>query len=119
MSKGTPKIKFKEYKHKQTNGYIENVILAYIDVTSEMKEILGNIIKNAIIKIETYHEAYGTIDEWKESVKRNQYDINKEHIQVDGTVLYITLTNGSIVEFFTSEWGHIQKLKNTPEVLKI
>lgn len=117
MAEEYPKVRFKDYKCKKTDGQTDTATVAYIDVTSEMTEIWGSIIKDAILIVDKYHESIGTFDKWKESVKKNQYDITKEHIQVDRTTLYATLTNGNTVEFFTSEWGHVEKLKHTPEIL--
>ena len=43
------KVKFKEYQKKHIDGFVENIICAYFDVTSEVKDMLGAGVKKAIL----------------------------------------------------------------------
>ena len=114
MAKGAKKVKFKEFQKKHDNGFVETSTAAYVDVTSEMKDMWGSVVKNAILVLGEFYG--GSLEEWKKSWE-GQFNVDKGHISVDGTTVYATLTNGNIIEFYTSEWGHISKRKNTPDIL--
>lgn len=115
MAKGTKKVKFKEFQRKHSDGFVETTTAAYIDITPEMKDMWGNVIKNAIVVLGEYYG--GDMEKWKQSYREDKYNIDKGHISVDGTTVYVTLTNGNVIEFYTSEWGNINKLKHTPDIL--
>jgi hypothetical protein len=47
-------------------------------------------------------------NELKNLVKEVEYDVgDKNVLNVDTSVVYITFTNGKCVKFFSSEWGTI------------
>ena len=102
------KAKIKECKYKHSNGFIETKLIAYIDVTKNAKNIFGNIVKKAIAVVDEYDDMKGSKSEWQNFVKEVEYDIgNKNVLNVDANVVYITFTNGKCVKFYSSEWGTI------------
>jgi hypothetical protein len=104
------KVKFKEYQRKIDNGFIENVTIAYIDITHEAKNIFGNIVKKANQIVSEYNEMYGSLNGWKEECRSIQNNSTKDYIEVDNEhYVIVEFTNGNVVEFFSSEWGHITK----------
>ena len=103
-------VKFKQYKKKHNNGYIETVTIAYFDITLEIKSIFGNIVKNAYQIISEYNEMNETMEDWKQLCQDMTVNISKNTIEVDNEqFVIIEFINGNIVEFFSSEWGHIAK----------
>ena len=104
------KVKFKEYQKKHNNGYIETDLIAYVDITTAAKDIFGNIVKEAYQVISEYNELNETKENWKRLCKNMSVNVSKNHIEVDNeNYVIIEFTNGNIVEFFSSEWGHITK----------
>ena len=102
------KAKIKEYQYKRSDGLIEIKLIAYIDVTKNVKNIFGNIVKKAIVVVDEYDEMKGSIPEWRNLVKEVRYDVGNENVlRVDSSVAYITFTNGKCIKFYSSEWGSI------------
>ena len=112
------KVQFKTFELKRNDGFFDYTTAAYVDVTNEAKCIFGDIVKNAILIVMIYDESMGTLEEWKDIYQNQDFDITENSINVDGTSVYITFNNGNIIDFYTSEWGHIYKCKTTPDVLK-
>lgn len=42
------KAKIKEYQYKRSDGFIETKLIAYIDVTKNVKNIFGDIVKKRL-----------------------------------------------------------------------
>ena len=104
------KVKFKEYQRKNDNGFLETVTIAYIDITSEAKNIFGNIVKKANQIVNEYNEMYGSLNGWKEECRSIKNNSTNDYIEVDNEhCVIVEFTNGNVVEFFSSEWGHIIK----------
>lgn len=104
------KAKIKEYQSKCSDGFVEKKLIAYIDVTSNAKNIFGNIVKKAIVVVDEYDEMKGSESEWRNLVKGVRYDVGTENVlSVDSSVAYITFTNGKRVKFYSSEWGTIRE----------
>ena len=102
------KSKIKECKYKHSNGFTETKLIAYIDVTKNAKNIFGNIVKKAIAIVDEYDDMKGSKSEWKNLIKEVEYDVNNKNVlNVDTSVVYITFTNGKCVKFYSSEWGTI------------
>ena len=102
------KAKIKECKYKRSDGFIETKLIAYIDVTKNAKNIFGNIVKKAIAVVDEYDDMKGSKSEWQNLIKEAKYDVgNKNVLNVDASVVYITFTNGKHVKFYSSEWGTI------------
>ena len=105
-------VKFKEYQKKHNNGYIETDIIAYIDITIAAKNIFGNIVREAYQVISKYNDLNETKENWKQLCQDMSVNVNisKNNIEVDNEqFVIIEFTNGNVVEFFSSEWGHIAK----------
>jgi len=102
------KAKIKECKYKHSDGFIETKLIAYIDVTKNAINIFGNIVKKVIAIVDEYDNMKGSKSEWQNLVKEVKYDVgNKNVLNVDASVVYITFTNNKCVKFYSSEWGTI------------
>ena len=103
------KAKIKRYQYKRSNGFVETKLIAYIDVTNNAKNIFGDIVKKAIVVVDEYDEMKGSESEWRNLVKEVRYDVdNKNVLNVDSSVAYITFKNGKCIKFYSSEWGTIE-----------
>jgi hypothetical protein len=104
------KVKFREYQKKHNNGYIETNLIAYVDITTTARNIFGNIVRGAYQVISEYNELNETRENWKQLCKNMSVNVSENYIEVDNeNHVIIEFTNGNIVEFFSSEWGHITK----------
>ena len=106
-SKGK-KIKFMESTIKHDNGFIEDVVIAYADVTTETKNIIGSMVKKAKLIIDKCSKD-DTLLEWKNRWQGTTIEVFDNHISVDGLTLEVELSNGNKFSFYTSEWGWLRK----------
>ena len=101
-------IKFMESTIKHDNGFIEDVVIAYADVTAETKNIIGSMVKNAKLIVDQCSKD-ATLSAWKNRWKNTIVETTDNHINVDGITLEVELSNGNKFSFYTSEWGWINK----------
>ncbi len=101
------KIKFAESVLKHDNGFVENIVIAYVDVTSEAKNIIGNFVKSA--KLIVSQSSKHSSSEWKDEWKNVSIEVSDNNINVDGNTLVVEFSNGNIVSFYTSEWGWVSR----------
>ena len=113
MKKNTSKekkIKFMDSTIKHDNGFIEDVVIAYADVTAETKNIIGSMVKNAKLIVDQCSKD-ATLSVWKNRWQGTTIEVSDNHISVDGLTLEVELSNGNKFSFYTSEWGWIHKNK--------
>jgi len=111
------KAKIKEYQHKRSNGFVETKLIAYIDVTKNVKNIFGDIVKKAIVVVDEYDEMKGSKSEWRNFIKEAGYNVGNENVlSVDNSFTYITFTNGKCIRFYSSEWGTIREINEFQKV---
>lgn len=101
------KVKFREYKHKADNGFIENRTVAYIDVTSQVKNMMDNVDKAYyVIDRDFWFKKYGETESEAKKALQNSVDVSKNHIELSGDEeIVVKFKSGKAVYFHTSEWG--------------
>ena len=101
------KIKFHEYKHKGADGFVENRTAAYLDVTSQVKDMMDNVNKAYYVLDDDYSfQKYGETEEEAKKNLQNSVDVNKTHIALGGDEeIVVKFKSGKAVSFFTSEWA--------------
>lgn len=104
------KIKFTESVLKHDNGFVEDIVIAYVDVTPEAKNIIGSFVKSAKL-IVSQNSKNNSSSEWKDELKDVSIDVSDNNINVDGNTLVVEFSNGNIVSFYTSEWGWVSRKK--------
>ena len=104
------KIKFMDSTIKHDNGFIEDIVIAYADVTAETKNIIGSMVKNAKLIVDQCSKD-ATLLAWKNRWQETTIEVSDNNINVDGLTLEVELSNGNRFSFYTSEWGWIRKNK--------
>lgn len=103
------KIKFHEYKHKGVDGFVENRTAAYIDVTSQVKNMMDNVNKAYYVLDDDYSfQKYGETEEEAKKNLQTAADISKTRIDLGGdNEVVVKFKSGKVMSFYSSEWASL------------
>lgn len=91
----------------------EGWVTGYLDVTRNIKNIMGDFVEQALLEIYSDRKDYFTNEEFLQDVfnyiRNNKFNENLGDVSFDGKTLLIKLINGKCVQMGSSEWGHIER----------